>query len=810
MSVGATSGSSAGDAGTSPRSQPRSVAELLDLDALIASAASDPTIAAAAADAGLRYDVMQRHARSQHEEIDRIVASERYRMSEDVDALNAVGEWKWSLRREDTLEVVANWAALVAFAALVVVIAGYLVLRFGFSIAVSWWAAGGAGVGAALLAGGSLLLARRLDSRAYRMRERERAEHDEVRAPAEQRVQVSADILSTAAIEKAIRPRLREFINARLANRYGTLLTVDEAPGLAELEDPQFEIPTVAAERLRRLFQTMPGGSIGIAGPRGAGKTTLIRSFCSDREPTPAGQPKLGVLVSAPVDYEARDFVLHLFAAFCRALGGSSAEYDDPRVQSHRRDAALVAGWLVRYGHLIIPLLAGLGVWLVLGGTIPRLSALTPNAQVLSGILLLASATLFLIWRRVPWSQNTALREEQEFLKQYERERRSAADPLVQSADEWLRRIKFQQSYASGWSGSLKLPLGFQGGVTATSTMAQMQLSFPEIVDSFRDLARRAAAHNQVVIGIDELDKIESREDAQSFLNDIKAVFGIERCFYLISVSEDAMAHFERRGLPFRDAFDSALDEVVNVTFLDLNGSERLLKRRVVGMTVPFMALCHVLAGGLARDVIRYARSIIETRNDRSRATIGAVTTLVVRRELEAKFHALTIEGGEPSAPDERADFLAWISRFASQPITAGRLLDECRLASATPRSSLTRNGARPEAVGAASRLADLRRETTCFLYFAGTLLEFFSRDLNAARMQHAESRGRRPGGIDQLALARQRFSLDPGLAWQLITSFRKHHGLATVRIPPARTATSAPTTAAADLIAERVAAERQ
>ena len=48
-------------------------------------------------------------------------------------------------------------------------------------------------------------------------------------------------------------------------------------------------------------------------------------------------------------------------------------------------------------------------------------------------------------------------------------------------------------------------------------------------------------------------------EDAQQFLNEIKVLFGIEHCFYLLSVSESAMSSFERPGLPFRYTLTSLL-----------------------------------------------------------------------------------------------------------------------------------------------------------------------------------------------------------------------------------------------------------
>jgi ABC-type multidrug transport system fused ATPase/permease subunit len=779
--------------------EPPSLADLLELDALVESAFGEPTITAAAADAGLPYQVLRNHVLSRLDELDQIVAFERRQVANDEHALQAVQATAPG-RDELPAEKLARrlraaWKILGIGA--IVALAAYVLAGFVFDVVIRLITVGAVGIVVLLVEGVLWFFSRRFGAIGATERETRRGDYSTARDGALERVRVSRELLTSAAVQKAIRPMLRQFVNARLANRYGVELAVDEAPGLAELEDPEFEIPTAAADRLRRLFQTMPGGSIGIAGPRGAGKTTLIRSFCSEREATTDAQPKRGFRVSAPVDYDARDFVLHMFATFCRTLGGTSAPFDDPRTESQSRDARILRRWVTRLALVIVPLFIGLGVWLILDGAVEKFSDTFPSNQILAGaILILIAMALAFVWRLQRFAEYREWRAEED--------RREAAHwaaegrregTLEESASEWLRRIKFQQSYASGWSGSLKLPIGFQGGVDATSTMAQQQLTFPEIVAGFRELAGRAAVDYQVVIGIDELDKIESRDDAQSFLNDIKAVFGIERCFYLISVSEDAMANFERRGLPFRDAFDSALDEVVQVGFLELEDSMQLLKRRVVGMTVPFMALCHTLAGGLARDVIRYARTIIDTRDPQGRATLGAISTAVLRRELSAKLHAIVIDAQTAdNVPSARADFLAWVHKLHVDNITASRLVEESRVVSTATRQAHTSNGAARSAKGE-TKLALLRNETACYMYFAATLLQFFNRHLDAARMQSAEQRGRESGGIEQLALARQRLGVDPTLAWRLLNSFRRHHGLTMIQPPrPPAVAAAEPT----------------
>ncbi len=86
-----------------------------------------------------------------------------------------------------------------------------------------------------------------------------------------------------------------------------------------------------------------------------------------------------------------------------------------------------------------------------------------------------------------------------------------------------------------------------------------------------------------LMIGIDELDKITDDDKARQFLNEIKVVFNLEHCFYMVSVSENAINAFERRGLPFRDEFDSAFDRMLYVDYLTVGSSKLLLRRQSSG-----------------------------------------------------------------------------------------------------------------------------------------------------------------------------------------------------------------------------------
>ena len=230
----------------------------------------------------------------------------------------------------------------------------------------------------------------------------------------------------------------------------------------------------------------------------------------------------------------------------------------------------------------------------------------------------------------------------------------------VRAAENWYRKVKFQQSYTMGWSGTVTLspsalPVQAQAGRSGSKAVSQVSMSIPEIVagfGSFTDILRRpqrpfetegwdfdapAGIGGQgsgappdprpvpVVIGIDEVDKIEDPRMAQAFFNQIKGLFGDASCLFLISISDDAMAAYERRGLPLRDAFDSSLSTVSALSFLTRQEARKLIGSRLVRVTAPSADLLYVLSGGLPRELVRLIRRAVDLQRDlRARRRPGA------------------------------------------------------------------------------------------------------------------------------------------------------------------------------------------
>jgi hypothetical protein len=363
-------------------------------------------------------------------------------------------------------------------------------------------------------------------------------------------------------------------------------------------------------------------------------------------------------------------------------------------------------------------------------------------------------------------------------------------DPLVMEANRWLREIRFQQTYYSGWGGSLKVPIAqatAEAKADTSVTLARHQLSLPEIMDAYREFVGMVSQEYEIIIGIDELDKIGSDEQAQRFLNEIKALFGLESCFYLVSVSESALSSFERRGLPLRDVFDSSFDAIIHVDYLNLDRAQQLLRRRVIGVPVPFLDFCHCMAGGLPRDLIRAFRELFEERRQASNGgnTLSTLCSALIRADVKSKLRAASIEAknvaSEPEANELFSniyDLEASLEGLDGLPNGAGNLLaSQRRLLDTVRQKEPAKQTEQSVATPNRERMTALTTELGIYLYYCATLLEFFGEeDHDVERLKRAES----SGAFDQLSRARQSFAISPSIAESAITKFRKQYSMST------------------------------
>ncbi|MFL6122072.1 P-loop NTPase fold protein [Actinophytocola sp.] len=551
--------------------------------------------------------------------------------------------------------------------------------------------------------------------------------------------------VSEELTESYILPFLRTDISRRLDD-YSALLDVHDAPGLSQVFDPLYRVPTVAAAKVDKLIKGMPGGSIGLAGARGSGKTTLLEACC-EAGLTAAG---VAVVVAAPVEYSAREFILHLYAKVCERI--AHVDGDRLRLMAGRARRRIIMQSLLLTFAGVTTMSLGL-LWTILPDELDiKTGQLVAVGFIFVGVVVFMTGFVRGMVAQRYWRGPASLEE---------------------LAGMRLEEIRFQQSFSTTATGTVKLSVGVEAAVSRGRSLTRQPMTLPEVVDSLRDFLEAVAReHDRVMIGIDELDKMRSEAAAEQFLNDIKGIFGIRNCYFVVSVSEEAMSTFERRGLPFRDVFDSTFDEIVWFEHLTTAEAITTMDRRVV-MPIPFKQLCYTLSGGLPRDLIRVARTIIADQAPSGLTDLATITATTVLDELKRKARAMAVAVRRTDPEPQTGQILLICdSTQKMQSITVDGVRNLITALAVGPHSAIP------------SPLQTLAAELGCFYYYLATVLEFFTDTPNKERWQQAGRGADNDRALVNLARARQAFSTSSRVAWAGVSRFREAWDMDTMPDP--------------------------
>ena len=462
-------------------------------------------------------------------------------------------------------------------------------------------------------------------------------------------------------------------------------------------------LDTPATRELRRLLRQRSRGSFALAGPRGAGTSTLMERWCAghflraDNE-RQSNRQNLAVKVDAPVGYQSQEFLHHLFGQVCEAV----ERYVGPPPRLARRTRGLFAR----------------------RATVP----VDPAEQT--------------------------------------------ATHLRARAARERENIRYISSRTTEGELSVGVPVvGAKGKVAVQRS--DVPLNHPELVGRFRDFLREAAEFvasrdGKVLVGIDELDRISNGDDAQRFINELKAVFNVPNCYFLVSVSEDALADFELAAMGMRTVFDSAFDTIVRVDYLEFAQARLLLNRRIIDLPEQFAALAYVLSGGLARELARVAEEIGDDRTADHRDLVS-VTTHLVQRQLSRTTRAAADRLGRADDRRAGAALIPILDEHPRGAITPDELQDY-----ATRIEETGRTDDEPPMV------ADIRLNVAAMVRFLAMLLRIFDNDLTGERMAIGRTRGL--GDFETFARVRRYLGANPYGALELLNACAKAW-----RLPPAR-----------------------
>ncbi|MGW4756148.1 TIR domain-containing protein [Streptomyces chartreusis] len=482
-------------------------------------------------------------------------------------------------------------------------------------------------------------------------------------------VDAAMEALQNAVQGSVLLPFLRQRLNEELTVADG-LVGLRYDPALLTTQTPdRFRLDTAAFRRTAARIDTPGGAAIGLAGPRGVGKTTLLAFLAQTRlfhHPHSSGS-QLGVRISAPVHYDPADFTTQLLAAVCREVirtGGSSQRrvahgYLAAATSGVKRTAAAA---LLVITLAAIPLTAG---WITVTGRQAILAALVALAFVSAVVAVDAGSTVRRMLSRLryttaPDGGSVIARSSGQRIRD-----------LNQAAGGILNRLYFREERSLSAGLKLPVPLGIEANGSGNLLYEGRPWTTSEIVQQFRQFV--GALNNsgyRVIIAVDELDKVDDDEEVIRLLNDLKTLFGLANCYFLVAVSISAMIRFQQRGLPFQDAFESALDEVIPVEPLTATETVELLQRRLTGIPSPSALLCHAVGAGLPRDVIRALRHLAVAATEGRPSPLLALVTDDLNTRLAAARTRLQLTGQDPTPRKRR------ILELAQSPFEPSRWIE--------------------------------------------------------------------------------------------------------------------------------------
>lgn len=408
-------------------------------------------------------------------------------------------------------------------------------------------------------------------------------------------------------LDAVVKDQISTLINERnkRLHAYETPFDTTEAPRLVELDTPPVEIGK-AFRDLSSFIQGHDTSALGISGRRGAGKSTVLQRLCLNLK------GYTGAVITAPTEYASSDFVRHVHAEVAKQVllseGGSDA---GPRYRSPVAQQRLAIGGILAYGGIALIVLNIIHAkWLssLNGWGVAGLVGLVVGAYIALPSLDRQRMSGFGIVRGS--SQLGGI----------------AAEELVRL--RWARTV--EQSSTNSFAS-----LNFGVEDEEKVAMAERDRSYPERVADFKSFIARCRAERpelKIIVAIDELDKLPNDTSVVRLINGLKDMFHLPGVHFVITVSEDALESFSARGVPIRDAFDSAFDTILSTEQLSAQDSELLLRSRAIGFPYTAVLLCHALSGGLPRELIRVARGCVLSRN-------SAGKPLPIKELADARVH---------------------------------------------------------------------------------------------------------------------------------------------------------------------------
>ena len=372
--------------------------------------------------------------------------------------------------------------------------------------------------------------------------------------------------------------------------------------------------------RLARIL-TGNGGAYGIYGPRGSGKSWLMLRAINQTD----ADGGMGLWFPCPSNYDT--------SAFLSTLSDNLASMVERRFV--RNDTRSL------FWRQAQPLLGVAVVGLLLSQVIT--SALRGG---------LASASRFFgdtLWGWIVLAVALALFGLMT-VDQVRRARQPAAQ-LAREAISLRERIRYTTGLRAGSEVNVSGGTRITGSLKQTreKSLDERPTTIASLVFDFRRLAQLIidTTRKPLVIGIDELDKIDDSQEARRLLRDIKGIFEISGVYFLVSVSAEAATALQLGALRGKglDEFNSSFYTVLELPSQSPDEIAAVLRGRGVHVDSEIATMLCLLSEGNWREMIRLAENLPRGGDKTPRFQLAALTLTAERAALQREIIRVYADG---------------------------------------------------------------------------------------------------------------------------------------------------------------------